>query len=84
MGDPLAWDDPREELRCDGAPRAGRGCGGCPFRAALVAVRALVMTTWLLSLPIADVVERERETRLAYWRARGSGESFGHPGWSPI
>lgn len=50
----------------------------------LVAVRAFVMTTWLLSLPITNTIEQEREVRLAYWRARDRGEPLGHPGWSPI
>ena len=52
----------------------------------LVELRALIMTTWLLTVPVSPAVEREREIRLDYWRRRaaegGPPEAF--VPWSPV
>lgn len=105
---PLEWDLAQraagarffpDESRHDGWDRFQTGYGHLPLSQTfdtLVTVRAFVMTTWLLSLPLDETVEREREVRLRYWRAhdRGDaptragwsprGELSGHPGWAPI
>lgn len=51
----------------------------------LVVARALVMTTWLLSLPRSEVVDREREARMEFWRRRDAGATTSAaPAWSAI
>lgn len=64
------------------------GYGGfetSPAFDALVLTRALVMTTWLLTLPRGPRVDQERQSRLEFWRRRDAGlPRSSSPGWAAI